>query len=325
MLKDTIKSILLFMSALGLLVACEPDYGIVGHKTEYIEVPVEIEVEVPQDPVGKQWVDSFIQPSSVDGVDILWVIDTSCSMHDDYDRLMDGIEAMMNSLPPTGWRLNMITNSSNVVTNDQQFPLVPGDTIADAENMYNQMYTGYYEEGFDSTYEYILNNAYAPSWMRRDAALLVVFVSDEEDQSDMETADFISWYSNTRSTVYLASIVNVDPAISVCTHSPGTPYVGQKYIDATNHFNGVVVDICSEDWTAGVADASNQVEPYEWYELTYTPLENTIRVFTNHQPSMNWYYEPSDNTVYFTATPTAGTWVEIVYRHEDPEPTTLVP
>ena len=50
---------------------------------EYIEVKVpvyiETEVEVESDP-GVIWVDSFTQPQSVDGVDILWVIDTSGSM-----------------------------------------------------------------------------------------------------------------------------------------------------------------------------------------------------------------------------------------------------
>jgi len=267
--------------------------------------------------VGKQWVDSFVQPSSVEGVDVLWVIDTSCSMMDDYTRLMDGIEAMINNLPPTGWRLNMISNSSNVVHLDQQFPLVPGDDIVDAENMYNNMYVGHYEEGFDATYEYIINNPYAPTWMRWDAALLVVFVSDEDDQSDLTVNAFNSWYTNLRPSVFLASIVHLNPSESLCNSY--TMFAGQNYIDATNYFNGVIVDICSDDWTPGVTDASQQVEPYEWYELTYTPIEDSIRVFINHMPTHEWYYEPSNETVYFTTIPGAGAWVEIVYRHEEAE------
>ena len=60
----------------AMMIGCGPDYGIVGHD-EFI---IEVDVEVRGDPVGKQWVDSFIQPGGVDGVDILWVIDTSGSM-----------------------------------------------------------------------------------------------------------------------------------------------------------------------------------------------------------------------------------------------------
>ena len=310
---NTIRRIILFICSINLFTACSPDYGLIGHDKVYIEVPV----EVPGDPVGKQWVDSFIQPSSVEGVDILWVIDTSCSMYDDYTRLMDGIEAMINNLPPTGWRLNMISNSSNVVTQDQQFPLVPGDDIVDAENMYNNMYKSGFEEGFDSAHEYITANPYAPTWMRYDAALLIVFVSDEEDQSDLTVSDFNSWYVGLRSSVFLASIVHVSPSESLCNTQ--SMWTGQNYIDATNYFNGVIVDICSDDWTPGVADASQQVEPYEWYELTYEPIADSIRVFVNHAPDNNWYYDTYNNTIYFTTIPSSGTWVEIVYRHEDAE------
>ena len=79
----------------GTMIGCGPDYGIVGHD-EFI---IEVEVEVPGDPVGKQWVDSFIQPGGVDGVDILWVIDTSGSMIVYQNRLLAGIQAMLNALP----------------------------------------------------------------------------------------------------------------------------------------------------------------------------------------------------------------------------------
>ena len=179
------------------------------------------------------------------------------------------------------------------------------------------MYIGHYEQGFDASYEYIINNPYAPTWMRHDAALLVVFVSDEDDQSDMSVSQFTNWYTNLRPSVFLASIVHLDPTESICNSL--SMFTGQNYIDATNYFNGVIVDICSEDWTPGVTDASNQVEPYEWYGLTYTPIEDSIRVFIDHAPNQKWYYEPSDNTVYFTELPPAGAWVEIAYRHEDSE------
>ena len=68
-----------------LLSACiNTDYMVVGGGSgetiietvyEEVEVPVYIYEEVPTDP-GKIWIDSFTQPMSVDGVDILWVIDT---------------------------------------------------------------------------------------------------------------------------------------------------------------------------------------------------------------------------------------------------------
>ena len=303
----------------GIMIGCGPDYGIVGHD-EFI---IEVEVEVPGDPVGKQWVDSFIQPGGVDGVDILWVIDTSGSMIVYQNRLLAGIEAMLNALPSSDWRLAMISNHPPAAAQEDQFPLVPGDDIVDAEDMLNGMRAGYWEEGFDSVYEYVMNNPYSATWMRNDSALLVVFVSDEEDQSNGyfgQVGEFTSWYSTLRfGPVYLSSIVTQDPSVSVCSTPPAPANVGDRYMEATNAFNGVIVDICAEDWSAGVTDASHQVDPYEWYELSYEPIDDSVRVFIDHVPNSDWTYQASDNTVYFTTIPDAGAWVEIAYRHEQTE------
>jgi len=310
---------LLFLTLMA--VSCGPDYGIIGeHETKIIVV------EVPGDDAdtlkGKIWVDSFDQPSSVNGVDILWVIDTSCSMVNNEPELLLGIDTMMNSLPQTGWRLNMISNDPLKVIQDQQFPLVPGDSAQDAKDMYDNINRGHLEEGFDALRTYMTGNTYAPTWMRNDAALLVVFVSDEEDQSNQTVAEFTSWYSSIRPSVFLASIVHLDPADSLCHVNP---YYDTAYnsIDATNHFGGIIVDICSEDWSAGVADAAVQIKPFEWYELSYVPSNaESIRVFLDGVPNNDWHYESADNTVYFDVVPEATVHVEIAYLYLpwEPEP-----
>jgi len=315
---NLIKLIPISLLTLILVPGCTQDYAIHA-PVEYIEVetivevPVETEVEVPV-PAGDVWVDHFFQPTSVNGVDILWVIDTSGSMNSFQDELLAGIDAMLNALPAAGWRLNMISNSPDKAAIDQQFPLVPGDTVVDAEAMYNAMSVGHQEEGFDATYEYIVNNPWASSWMRHDAALLVVLVSDEEDQSNFHfpiVDDFVWWYGGLRTSTFLASIINLDPAVSLCNNS--THNAGYRYEDATTQLAGTVVDICSADWAPGVADASNQVDPYDEWPLTYEPLESTIVVFIDGIPDTNWTYDSTMNVVLFTTTPPGGSLVEIGY------------
>ena len=41
---------------------------------------------------------------------------------------------------------------------------------------------------------------------------------------------------------------------------------GDRYIEATNYVAGQIVDICSEDWSAGVVDAATRLEPHESIE-----------------------------------------------------------
>jgi hypothetical protein len=322
------KQLLVFVAAVLTGCTTNMDYYIVGTGTEVeteivyetvyeeIEVPIYIEVEVPADP-GLIWVDSFIQPQSVDGVDILWVIDTSGSMYRYDAELMAGIEAMLSALPESGWRLAMMSNDPGAASIEAQFPLVPGDDIVDAEIMYQSMGRGGREEGFDASYEYLMNNVYAQTWLRYDAALLVVFVSDEEEQSDdhFPTVDgFISWYQGLRSgSAYLSSIVNLDPSESLCNTNAYNN--GDRYIEATNHFAGQIVDICAEDWSAGVIDAATRLEPYEYIELTYEPIEESIRVFINGALNYDWYYSSTDNTIYFTVIPGGNDLVEVGYRY----------
>jgi len=229
-----------------------------------------------------------------------------------------GIDAMMNALPAAGWRLAIIPADYRFAENVMEFPLIPGDTPEMAETMYNNVVFGAYEAGFDAAYGYIINNTYAQTWMRPDAALLIVFVSDEEEQSHTyfnSTSQFTSWASTYRESVFLASIVHVDPNISLCNLTP--QFVGNEYMAATNHFAGQVIDICSEDWSAGVSDASNQVTPYEFWDLVKTPLyDDRIYVFVNGIPYADWYFEPAENRIYFDVIPEAKTLVEIAYYYE---------
>ena len=315
---------------------CEGDYTIYDmHPPEIIEievpveVPVEVIVEVPVEVLvevpgegGDVWVDSFDQPYTIDGIDIVWLIDKSGSMNQHGASVVAGIEQMMLSLPPSGWRLGITTTAWGNASTTSQFPLVPGDSVQDAWDAYNNTGNHGLEAGFDALYSYLVENSYNQSWLRPDAGLLVVFVSDEEEQSSRDftstpagVLDFINWYGNQRPSVFLASIVNLPAPESECNNNPHYSYIGQRYIDATNAFGGVVVDICSEDWAPGVQAATTQVEPYEEWELTFTPIEETLIVFVDsvEMSDLDWAYNFLSNSVEFLVIPPEGAHVEIGY------------
>ena len=275
---------------------------------EYIEIEVEPDAEI--------WIDSFDQVGEFDEIDILWVIDKSCSMSVHDDSLIDGVQAMMNNLPTdVNWRLKMITaGGSSHIVQPTTFPLTRGDTPTDALDMLNALPADGYEKGFDAAKNYIMTDAYAQTWMRHDASLLVVFVSDEEEQSAMTVNDFIMWYENIRNGVYMASIVNVDTADSICTHAPYSNMIGARYMEATDYFSGNVIDICEDDWGTAVEEATNEIEPYENYRLTHIPYTDTIVVFADGSMYNDWRFDETDNKVYFDILPAEGVHVEIGYE-----------
>lgn len=316
-----------------LFVSCGPDYAIVipGEQpivyeyvevlvteTVEIEVPVYIEIEVPVNE-GIIWVDSFTQHMSVDGIDILWIVDRSGSMGQFNAELLAGVEAMLSALPAADWRLVMISADSSDAIVSSEFPLVPGDAAPDAAAMLATLTSAPREEGFNAAYDYIMNNPYASTWMRNDAGLLLVFVSDEEEQSNIAypaVSDFISWFSSLRmGSVFMASIVNHDSSVSLCEHPPSPVHVGTRFMEATNLLSGVILDICDPDWSPGVTDATHSIDPYESLELTHKAEADSIRVFINGVLNNDWHYTDSTNTVYFDIVPTAGQLVEIGYRY----------
>ena len=318
----------LFIMLLGVM-SCRNDQMLVHE----IEKEVEVYVEVPSDcEVVEQiivedtafdfsdiWVDSFVQVAALDGVDIFWIIDPSGSMNNDQESIINGIHHMMVNLPEVGWRLMIIPSDYRMVDDLTTFPIVPGDTIADVEHMYSSHMAGAYEAGFDAAYEYIMHNPYSSTWLRNDASILFVFVSDEEEQSQHHFSsyhEFITWASIYRQNVFVASIVNVDPTVSVCTPPPPARDVGQNYIDVTNYFSGNVIDICSEDWSAGVAQASTQITPHEHIDLTHTPMDPAwIYVYVDGVQNYDWYYDSLENRIYFTVIPPANALVEVAYNY----------
>ena len=303
---------------------CEGDYTIYDvnpPEVVYVEVPVEVLVDVPGTG-GDVWVDNFVQPYTVNGVDIVWLIAQSGSMDQYEPKLLAGIEQMINALPPSGWRLGIATTDSQETQLASSFPLVPGDTAADAEAILNSILFSYREAGFDALYGYLEDNTYNQTWLRDDAALLVVFVSDEQEQSfqhftgtNQGVLDFVQWYGDQRPSAFLASIVHLPFAESVCEGTVSPINVGSRYIQATNSLNGVVVDICSTDWSPGVTDATNQIEPHEEWPLSHTPLEATLIVFEDsvEKPDSEWVYNPATNSVEFLVVPYEGALVEIGY------------
>jgi len=310
------------MWLLSLLWGCGSDhflsYGKIENEVEYVYVQDNY-IEGSEDTGSNEpiWVDSFEQPVISNGVDIIWVIDGSGSMNDDYANVLQGITDMMQNLPMINWRLVIISMTPHEAVAVESFPLLPGDTDQQAYAMFAENVQGNSEYGFDSVYEFLENNRFSANWLRDDAALLVVFVSDEDDQSTnrFPTAPlFKNWLDQKRENVYVSSIINIHPNDSEC--NAYTHNVGFRYTEITNSYAGQLLDICSADWSQGVADASNQIQLREWYELTNKPLnDQEIYVFVDGLEFFDWHYDPVENRVYFDIVPGEESLVEIAYYY----------
>ena len=153
-----------------------------------------------------------------------------------------------------------------------------------------------------------------------DASLLVLFVSDEEEQS---TANYpsgnktllIGWMTKELASMLHQLLITT----LLCLHAIVVPYT----LGIATWMQQIIIlvrflDICSSDWSAGVLDAANGAVPYSSYPLSHVPLytENIV-VFVDGvvYHDAYWDYVSASNRIDFILEPPGGSLVEIAYHY----------
>jgi hypothetical protein len=157
-------------------------------------------------------------------------------------------------------------------------------------------------------------------FVRPDAQLLVIVVSDEEDCSDrgvLEGQPATSCYSDMEQLPPVAAFVQdlrnlkdddsmvqvgviVGTEGSVCSEQ----FLGSRYITAARLTGGLVGDICQDDWSTMLRDLGlNATGIHSQFQLTYAAKPETIQVWVDEaevleDPSAGWTYD--DSTWYLT-------------------------
>lgn len=146
---------------------------------------------------------------------------------------------------------------------------------------------------------------------RENADLLVVFISDEDDQSNCT----ISWYKEevslwkeSPSTVTETAIV-VRDYLDDCslTWDPGYNYQSVAETD---------ISICSPlEWDAAYDNILAQLPRWQniWSLNGIPTSEEDIVVYVNGEIWRNWYYDRPQNAVVFTQEPQQNSFILIVY------------
>ncbi len=76
-----------------IVMTCGTDYSIV--ETQDIQI-IQTESEPP--PETKVVVDYFVQPKKPDNLDVLVILDTSCSMSDNYENVAAGLDILRGDI-----------------------------------------------------------------------------------------------------------------------------------------------------------------------------------------------------------------------------------
>ena len=285
---------------------------------EFLVTPKDVvEVELPPvvdtAPQTEVVVDYYVQPSKPESLDVLVVLDTSCSMFNDYEKVAAGMDILRGDIEVLTYDYQMgIINSS--LSGDVYF-VGPYDTNTSSIDFLlgtSLLSNDSFEEGFRSHYEFATLTEEGLFFLRPGVPKLYIYISDEDEQSVIPKEIFKEWLDEYHRTVIYDAIaigmVENSPNCNVRSHE-----VGHKFDEFIQYFNKRLIDICG-DWQLALADSSFLVTQVTHMQLSRTPIEDSIVVYQNGIKENNWYYLDYTNTVYFEFDIQDGAVIKVGYE-----------
>lgn len=247
-------------------------------------------------------------------VDILWIIDNSCSMVEEQTSLTENFPIFMDYFLGSGLDYHIGVTSTDIdnTYNGSKGKLVvigqekhiDVSTLSPVE-LFTQMATlgtsgSGAEKGMGATYQAleIQRDQINAGFYRDEAAIHTIVISDEPDStpaSVITQAEFIDWYDNLKDDVderSFSSIIDSD---------------GGTYRNITNQIGGIIWDITTDDWATVLDQLRIQAAGLKKeYFLSNLPIVDTIEVSVDditgaHLDFLNseWSYAPERNSITF--------------------------
>ena len=315
-----------------------------------IDDPYEPVLGVPNPPeLGVERKTDTIVQTKKQKVDVLWIIDNSCSMSEEQSSLVSNFQYFINYFVDSDldWHIgvtstdldsNIAPGTNGVLNEINQVKFIDENT-PNPVDIFSQMATmgirgSGVEQGLGATFAAISehgNSDYNRGFYREEAALSVIVISDENDHTiEPIFPEFVDWLYNLKPSVddvSFSSIVCLEESHLngvYCRENPVyAPSVGSKYIDVTNAIGGTLWDIRQEDWAPmldqlGLNATSMRTE----FFLSEVPVQKTIEVWVTlpdemvyqlHNESDFTYSEIRNSITLLNYVPPQFATVEIEY------------
>lgn len=307
----------------------------------------------------RRQVDTFEQASG-QRVDVLFVVDNSGSMQDEQDNLADNFANFIRGADQfeNDFQIGVVT--TDLESNGHQGRLQGDPRIIrrgpDAEAQFQRNVRvgadgSGQEPGLEAAKRALSNplafdtgvacradadcvepdrcvegvcGGYNRGFVREDAALVLVFVSDEEDQSP-GTLDFyvdffknIKGFRNEAQFAAHAIVGAVNGQAAECATNNGNADAGRRYVEVANRTNGDVYSICDANFGDSLRRIGEDAFglPVQFF-LSRPAVAATVEVSVDGQARADgWVYDPPSNSVVFDAdrVPQAGSTITVEYE-----------
>lgn len=251
---------------------------------------------------GEGWVeDTFMRDGPYDELDIVFFIDGSCSMSDDQVRLTDQAGTYVDALDDLDidWQIGVVGQDGGCFHAD---PITPdsGDPEGEFTEAVLEVYGWHVEWGLEATVD-ALDRAGSTGcnagFLREDAGLRTIMVSDEPDQSSAAWDTWVTELQAIHEYARVSAIAGDYP--SGCS----TASAGHGYYEASVATSGQFLSICQADWSDSIDALVTELatDPDDPFPLSREPEESTIAVEVNGTTQTGWTYDAATNEVSFPA------------------------
>ena len=258
----------------------------------------------------------WIQPTQP-MIDLIWIIDNSGSMMPWQNRLGTNMVSFMTTFLAFApdYQIAFITTDNPTFVGATITPN-DGDPLLQAINRIDSIGTG--GQGVERGIENLrvcLDIGDCVSWIRPNADLVAIFLSDEADQSLLPTSVFKNFFDSVRPGAFtpFAIIGDVPDGCGGRTW-PAQP--GWGYWELIDSYGSQWWSICDEDWGAQMEEVAQSIVLQSSFPLSQDdPVIDTIEVAVNGQENTDWYYDPVANSVKFDPeyVPGSGDLIEVSY------------
>jgi hypothetical protein len=245
-------------------------------------------------------------------IDLMFFIDSSCSMSDDAENLAANFDLFLDELLGGGidYHVMVVTNEDGCHNEEIITPLTK-----DPEVVFGAAILGvggtYSEAGLIVTSLALSQTGQGgcnEGFLRAGVPVVTVMVSDEPDFSPG------TWLDQVLDMQTSAPDVVVNGVIGQIGNSCGATN-GSGYHEAIAATGGVDLDICDADWGTYVSQILGTADLLSSFALGSIPDPTTIEVTVDGDPAVGWSYDTLANIVVFDAAtlPPEGAIIEVSY------------
>lgn len=273
--------------------------------------------------------DTFAGKSSQQKLDVMWIVDNSRSMEDEQDALGTNFNAFINEFIDTDVDFKMAITTTDTSSYSLKGRMVTGSDIkltsAKAKENANQFMADFkslvqvgtsgsgYEKGLAASEGFM--QKYSSSFIRPDAYLAVIVVTDEDDQSAKTPVEYVNFLKSFKANAGLVKVYSICDSAGTNTGS-GITTGCARYASASNASSGTVSNI-RNDFHASLSQMGDSlINLLDSFALSQAPAAGTLVVSVNGSIVTEYTYNSASRSIKFNAghVPDAGAVIKVSYQ-----------